>query len=265
MFGLVLFAWLMLIVPGTPGFRSFVGFDSYAYWQVDPFHPYEAALGTAGSFTYSPAFALLLAPVHALPFWLFFALWDGFLVATLVWLTGRYALLWLVFLPVTVELYHANIHLLLAAVCVLGFEYPALWSFGLLTKVTPGVSLIWFLVRREWRSLGVALGATVAIAAVSFVVAPTAWFDWASFLATSSSTGATENDWYQFLVPALWLRLPAAAALVAWGGLTNRRWTVAVATMVAMPVLWITSPAILVAVPRLLRPAREAPAAEPAA
>jgi hypothetical protein len=250
-FGYVIFAWLMLIVPGTPNFKSVVGFDSYAYWAVDPFHPYQAALGTIGSFTYSPAFALAASPAHLVPFGVFFVLWDSFLVVNLVWLTRRMALVWLVFLPVPLELYHANVHLLLATVCVLGFEYPALWSIGILTKLTPGVSLLWFAVRREWRSLAWALGATAAISAVSFAVAPGAWFDWVRFLTASQATGAGSNDWYSFLIPPLWLRVIGAAALVVWGARTDRRWVVPVATAVAMPVVWITTPAILVAIPRL--------------
>src|ERR1035437_10037703 len=71
-FGYVLFAWLMLILPRTPDFDSLPGFDSYAYWNVDLFHPYTAALGTLGSFTYSPAFALAVSPAHLLSFDLFF-------------------------------------------------------------------------------------------------------------------------------------------------------------------------------------------------
>jgi hypothetical protein len=260
--GVGLFAWLMLYVPSMPTYDSIVGFDSFAYWYADPFHPYASALGTAGAFTYSPAFALVMSPLHALPFGVFFVLWDSFLILNLVWLTGRYALVWLVFLPVSLELYHGNVHLLLATVCVLGFEHPALWSIGLLTKVTPGVSLLWFVVRREWRSLGIALGATAAVSAVSFMVAPTAWLDWLKFLATSGATGATENDWYAFLFPPLPLRLAAAAVLVAWGARGGRRWVVPVATMIAMPVLWITAPAVLTALPRLRsRPAAEAQAA----
>ncbi len=253
--GYVLFAWLMLVVPGTPNFSSIVGFNSFAYWNVDAIHPYGAALGTIGSFTYSPAFALAAAPAHLLPFGLFFVIWDGFLAVNLVWLTRRMTLAWLVFLPVPLELYHGNVHILLATVCVLGFEYPALWSIGLLTKVTPGVSLLWFVVRREWRALAWALGATAAIAAVSFAVAPSAWFDWVKFLTTSQASGAGSNDWYDFLFPPLWLRIAAAALLVVWGARTDRRWVVPVATAVAMPVVWVTTPAILVAIPRLRRKA----------
>ncbi len=257
-FGYLLFAWLMLVVPGRPNFNSIVGFDSFAYWNVDPFHPYTAALGTIGSFTYSPAFALVLSPAHLLPFGLFFVLWDSFLIVNLVWLTRRMALVWLVFLPVPLELFHGNVHILLATVCVLGFEYPALWSFGLLTKLTPGVSLLWFVVRREWRSLAWALGTAAAISAVSFVIAPGAWFDWVKFLGTSQATGAGANDWYDFLFPPLWLRIVAAALLVVWGARTDRRWVVPVATAVAMPVIWITTPAILVAIPRLRHAAKAA-------
>jgi hypothetical protein len=43
----------------------------------------------------------------------------------------------------------------------------------------------------------------------------------------------------------------AAAALVVWGARTDRRWVVPVASTIALPVLWITGPAILVAIPRL--------------
>ena len=250
-FGYVLFAWLMLVVPASPHFSSAVGFDSFAYWNVDAMHPYTAPLGTIGSFTYSPAFALIVSPAHLVPFAFFYAVWASFLIVNLVWLTRRMALVWLVFLPVPLELYHGNVNLLLATVCVLGFEYPALWSIGLLTKVTPGVSLLWFVVRREWRSLAWALGATAMISAVSFAIAQSAWWDWVKFLTTSQEAGAGSNDWYSFLFPPLWLRLVAAAALVVWGARTDRRWVVPVATAAAMPVFWVTTPAILVAIPRL--------------
>ncbi len=50
------------------------------------------------------------------------------------------------------------------------------------------------------------------------------------------------------------LRLPAAVVLVAWGGLTNRRWTVPAAATLALPVLWFSGLAILAALPALYRP-----------
>jgi hypothetical protein len=257
------FAWLMLVVPASSTFQSFVGYDSVAYWHVDPLQPYLTPLGALGSFTYSPAFALAISPLHFLSFGAFFVVWESFLIVNLVWLTRRMALVWLLFLPVPLELFHGNIHILLATVCVLGFEYPALWSIGLLTKVTPGVSLLWFVVRREWSSLAWAVGATAAISAVSFVIAPSAWFDWVKFLASSQASGGAADYFYESALPPLWLRIAAAALLVVWGARTNRRWVVPVATVVAMPVIWVTAPAVLVAVPRLLK--KREKAAVPAA
>jgi len=249
--GALLFFYLIFIEPTNPNFKSTVGFDAFAYWNVNPLHPYLVVLGAYGAFTYSPAFALAAAPAHLLPFNAFFIFWDTFLFANLIWLTRRWALAWLLFLPVSLELFNGNVHLLLATVCVLGFEYPALWSFGILTKVTPGVSLLWFVVRREWRSLAWALGATILISLVSFILVPGPWFDWLKFLASSANSGAGSNDWYGFLFPPLIIRLGLAALLVIWGARTDRRWVVPLATVISMPVFWITVPAILVALPRL--------------
>ena len=97
-------------------------------------------------------------------------------MGNLVWLGGRSVrVLWLLALPpVAFELYHGNVHLWIASAIVLGFRYPWTWAFVLLTKVTPGLGLVWFAARREWRSLAIALGVTAAIVAVSLVARPPA-------------------------------------------------------------------------------------------
>ena len=51
---------------------------------------------------------------------------------------------------------------------------------------------------------------------------------------------------FQIAVP-LWVRLPAAARVVVWGALTDRRWTVPLAATLALPVLWISGFAICAA------------------
>ena len=67
------------------------------------------------------------------------------------------------------------------------------------------------------------------------------------------------------------LRLPAAALLVTWGALTNRRWTVPAAATLALPVPWFSGLAILACLPALNRPelaprqGRDLPSAIPAA
>jgi len=139
----------------------------------------------------------------------------------------------------------------LAAAIALGFRYPAAWAFILLTKVTPGIGLLWFAVRREWRPLGIALGATAGLTAVSLVVDGRLWEMW---LNGAILRVAQEGVGQPTLPIPLTLRLPAAALLVAWGGLTDRRWTVPAAAAMALPVPWFSGLAILAALPALYRP-----------
>ena len=142
--------------------------------------------------------------------------------------------------------------MLLGAAIVAGFRWPALWALPLLTKVSPGVGLLWFALRREWRNLAIAIGATVAISGVSFVVAPDLWFQWVRVL----TEAAKAPDWV-FIIPIpFWIRAIAAVAIVSWGALTDRSWTVPVASMLALPILWVNGLSMLVAViplvPRLV-------------
>ncbi len=246
--GLLFAAYLFAIV--APSARTF-GFDAYAYWHLDMADPYRLAAGSLGAFTYTPAVARLFAPAALLSWPAFLTIWLGILVASMTWLGWRRALLVLAFPPVAVELYHGNIHLLIAVAIALGFRYPATWAFVLLTKVTPGVGLIWFAVRREWRQLGIALAATAAIVAVSVVVDGKLWAAW---LSDAVLRVASEGVDQQTLPIPLVVRLPAAAILVAWGGLTDRRWTVPAAAALGLPVLWFAGLAILAAIPALDRP-----------
>jgi hypothetical protein len=106
--------------------------------------------GYLGAFPYTPVAARAFAPASLLSWVDFWFLWMALLVGTAIWLGGRRALLILAFPPVAADLYHGNVHLLIAAAVALGFRYPAAWAFILLTKVTPGIGLVWFAVRREW-------------------------------------------------------------------------------------------------------------------
>jgi len=218
-----------------------VGYDAWAYWAVEPADPYALRVGALGSFTYTPAAVLVASNFKALPWWQFLWMWEALLVATIIWMGGRRSLLVVAFPFVALELYHGNIHLLLAAAMVLGFRHPWTWSFVLLTKASCGVGLLWFVVRREWRPLGIALGSTAVVAGLSAVLAPELWADWIAFVL--QSPGGTPGG-PSVPVP-LWIRLPLAAALVLWGARTDRRWTVLVSATIALPVLWLTGLSML--------------------
>lgn len=248
------------------------GVDAHAYWAANPLDPYKGVRpAEQDAYFYAPVFTQLLGPLHLLAWPWFIALWTALLTAALVWQAGLWTGFALLFVPVFVDLSVANIHLFLAAAIVAGFRWPWLWALPLLTKVTPGIGLLWFVVRREWQNLAMALGATGALVAVSFVFAPSLWFRWIEVL--SAATRAPDWD---FIVPvALPIRLLLAAPIVVWGARTDRRWTVPVASMLALPILWINGLAMLVGVvaliPGLLGPtpasrwlARGVPASEPA-
>jgi hypothetical protein len=126
--------------------------------------------------------------------------------------------------------------------CVLGFRHPWVWVFGIFTKATPGIGLLWFLVRREWRNLGIALGVTAVVGGVSLMVDGSLWPDWIAY-ALSAESG-TQVAQAQVPIPLL-VRIPVAAVVVTWGALTDRRWTVPVAVTLALPVLWPSGFAVL--------------------
>ena len=221
------------------------GVDAHAYWAADPFHPYGGTQPAAqDAYFYAPPFAQLLGPLHLIPWPWFAALWTLALTAALVWQAGLWTGVALLFVPVFVEISVANVHLLLAAAIVAGFRWPWLWALPLLTKVTPGIGLLWFALRREWRSLAIALGTTAAISAVSFVLAPDLWFRWVEVLVAA----AKAPDWV-FIVPVPFgARAVVAVILVWWGARTDRRWTVPAASMLALPILWVNGLSMLVAI-----------------
>ena len=223
--GLLFLGYLFLVVAPKSGT---VGFDAFAYWNVNPADPYTVPVGGLGAFNYSPPIARLFGPFGSLEWPTFLWLWLALLIGNVVWLGRRgVRVLWiLAFPPVAMELFEGNIHLWIAAAIALGFRYPWTWGFVLLTKVTPGVGLLWFAVRREWRALGIALGVTGAIVAVSLLLHGQLWVDWLAFITSTPEGGSVEQ--FHIGLP-LWLRLPAAAALVIWGARTDRRWTVVVA------------------------------------
>ena len=239
--------------------------DAYAYWTTRSGDFYAAAeTGRIGAYLYSPAFAQLLAPlVVLLPLSVFSAIWTAINFAALWWLVGRLALPSLLFLPISLEIISGNVHLLFAVAIVAGFHYPAAWALMVVTKVTPGVGVLWYAVRREWRSLAIAIGVTGAVAAASFLLDRAAWEDWIGLL-RSDLGGAGEASfstvgWY-LPVPLL-PRLTVATGLIALAGLTNRRWLVPAAVALSLPVVWLNGLAILAAVVPLWRE-REAAVAD---
>jgi hypothetical protein len=229
--------------------------DARVYWRFDFDQLYgRGTVGGRDAYLYSPAFAQLFAPFGILPWEAFKGFWSALNIGVLAWLVGpRWGALFLLFpgSPVSDEVSTGNLHLLMAAAAVIGFRQPGAWAFNLLTKVTPGVGLLWFAGRRDWRSLLVALGVTGAISAVSFLIAPHLWFEWADSL--RHNTGVPIPASVVAFTAPLWLRLVAASLIALGGGIRGWRWTVPVAMTLALPVPWLSGLSILVAVLALWR------------
>jgi hypothetical protein len=230
------------------------GHDARAYWAAAIDDPYEpGSVGQESAYLYSPAFLVALTPLRALPWPIFVGIWTAGLLAVLFWMARP-----LLFLPLMLlalpEIWGGNITILLAASIVLGFSRSAAWAFPLLTKVTPGLGVLWFGVRREWRKFALALAATSAIFAVSALITPSLWADWFALL--TSSTGSTTVSG-SVPIP-LMARLPLAAIVIAYAAWKGQRWLLPIGVLLAMPVIWWGSLALLVACVTLKRDEIEA-------
>jgi hypothetical protein len=220
-----------------------VGLDSHAYWAAWTHPLYSIPPGHVDAFLYAPVVAEILWPLGHLPADLFIALWAGVMLAVFAWLLRPLPPMWfavglLLCLPEALE---GNINALLALMVVVGFRYPSAWALALLTKVSTGVGLLWFVVRGRWRAWLAPVLVAAALAATSYVWWPDPWQAWVALLVSGTGGG----DWY---FPA---RLVLAVAVVVWGARTDRRWTVPASLVLASPILFLNTLTILAAVPRL--------------
>jgi hypothetical protein len=227
--------------------------DVAAYWNANPADLY-ANPALHNGYNYSPAWELLIGWGRLLPFATFVAIFRAVILAALVWLAGPLTIFVLFLPPVASEVNAGNIQFLLAAAIVLSFGkadwWGSTWAFVLLTKVSPGVGLLWFVLRREWRKLAWAVGVTGAIVILTAAIWPDRWFAWLEILAAGSGDTSVSPYYWSF-----WLRLPFAIAFVLLGAWRGWRWPVVVGGTLALPVFFSLSPSMLVGVLPFLREA----------
>ena len=223
--------------------------DAHLYWLIGPAQVYTGWFPGAHNYAYSPAFAEVMFILRQQPWPTFSVMWTLVQLVALAWLVRNTPERWrlAIFAIGLPDVLIGNIHILLAVAIVLGFRYAGAWAFVLLTKVTPGVGLLWFAVRREWRPLVIALGTTAGLAALSFLVAPGLWPKWVAVLWQNRDAASIGFPYIPVLV-----RLPVAVVIVVWGALTDRRWTLPVAAVVSVPNFWFQSLSLLAGVGPLL-------------
>jgi hypothetical protein len=211
-----------------------VACDAAAYYYAEGYTPVE---GTP-QFGYSPAFSALFAPFRLLGFDAFLVVWFGLHVGVLLWLRAG----WLLAVPgVNEDVIRGNVTVFIALAVVVGMRHGSAWAFPLLTKVLPGVGIVWHLARREWSLFAEGVVLTAFIVAIGLVFNPQLWIEWGELLQAHSS-GSTGT---------LLLRLVLAGGIIAFAGLTSRAWLVPVGMLMTWS--FITPPVfmVLAAIPRL--------------
>jgi hypothetical protein len=233
----------------------YMAWDSHAYWTaLTSSDPYAGArVGVIGSFLYPPPFLQLLAPLGRLPWPVFAFGWTAMLAAAAISLLRRVprkydGLLPLLTYLAAADIWAGNINILLAHAVVIGLERPAAWPVVALSKVTPGIGVLWHLFRREWHAVVVACGLTAGLALVSLAIGPQLWGDWVALLMSEMPA-----DGYAKSVPIpLVVRLPLAVVVLWWGARTGRPAAVPLACLLALPVIWFNGLALLVGCAALL-------------
>lgn len=228
--------WLELF-PAIPTIS-----DGHAYWASLRGDWYTTGAATPGAFLYPPPAALVMAPFAQLPWPAFAALLTAANLAALAWLVGPVAAPILAFVPpVQSELLWANIHLILAAAIVAGLRRPGWWALPMLTKLTPGIGLLWFAGRGDWMAIAKAVALTALLVLVTLPLLG-AWVDWFTILASSYPRDLTVLlDWP---LPG---RLFLAAVLALAAGRLNWPVVLPVAIYLALPAMWVNGAVLLLA------------------
>ena len=231
--------------------------DEHAYWLaahrlIDglPLYDPTATSVTPYAYWYPPPFAQVLVPVAAiLPSTVFDIAWIGLLLICVLALAGWRPVVGLAFvayLPVAVELWFLNVHLVLALLIVLALRrWPWLFAIGAAIKLAPGLGILYLLVRRRWRDAAIAVGVGLVVLAVSVALGPTAW---SGFIATVQARGPGDISG---LLPVPYIvRLVLAVIVTVAAGLVRPRIgepLLVVAITLALPTLWLDAFATLIA------------------
>jgi Glycosyltransferase family 87 len=204
--------------------------DNLAYWLAGqrlaaglPVYVSGEAAFAPYAYHYPPPLAQALAPLTLVVPTLAYLVAYRALELLVTWdLAGRRMLPMLALiavLPVAVELRFENVHLFVALGIVVGLRrWPWLFAVGAVVKLSPGLGVVYLLLRRRWRDAVVAIVIGLVIAGVSGVLDADLWRAWLdSVLGRADVVGNS-------LLPVPYIaRAFAGLALAAVGGAIGRR------------------------------------------
>jgi hypothetical protein len=244
--GLAAYALFAYTVISSPGI------DTHAYWLAGHLSdPYGIRPGEPDAVLYSPLFVQAMRVLALLPWPVFYGLWVAAETSAYVWLLHPLPLCWRVpaLLACVPAIVLGNVYGMLGVTLVLGTVRSPWFAAAALTKVTPtGVGAIWFAARGEWRALAGLVLTCAALAGASFVVAPDLWVAWVRFLTSHTGDGAGRL-----------VQIPLGLLLAVVAARTDRRWLLAVAWWLAMPMASVLAVQSLVALAPMVRLHRSGP------
>jgi hypothetical protein len=224
------------LVFGFLAASDLAAYDAHAYWAANPATAYTLPEGSPDALLYAPPLVILFSAIGAVVPWpVFVYAWTLAESGSIAFMAGPFTLPLILTFPIATEIKLANVHALMGLAIIAGFRWPATWSVLLLTKVTPGVGLLWFAFRREWRSLAIALGVTAAICLPTMVLAPDLWARWIGAILDNHGGPPLVSG---LLATPLWARLALAVVVLWWGARRDATWVVPIAATLGLPVLW---------------------------
>jgi Glycosyltransferase family 87 len=240
-------------------------YSTWSAWQDGKLYPPQWEPVTA--YPYAPPLAQVLTPLTHISFRHFNGIWAGLQLAALVWMLrpagAVIALVWPIPNlagyghlpyggPVFGSLYNGNFEILVAAAIAFALvRWPGTFAFMLLTKVTAGVGVAWFIVRQEWKAVTIVVVTLLAIAIPSALINPDQWAAWFQLLAGAAghSSAAEVVNKEPWIKVALAIRAPVGLAIVAVAAWRGWIWVVPIGCCLALPDIHLGGFSVLAAAP----------------
>ena len=234
--------WVGAILLGVISAENTDAMNFYDHLS-DPYAVHDYA-GGAGVY-YSPPVVAVMQVLAIFGRQAFFAILVALGLAAVGWIGGKWAFLLLFFPPVWWDLSSGNVNTVIGA-CIAASVTRGGWLvIPALTKVTPAITGLWYLVRRDRERLEEAAIWILGLTIGTFALAPGVWFRWADAL-LSNGVGYIGPGYFTIPIPLL-PRLVVAMLLVIWAAKKDRPRLLPIAGMLAVPVLWWSAIAIGVA------------------
>jgi hypothetical protein len=234
--------------------------DVHAYYDAGarlnaglPLYVQPAGTNAADFYRYPPLLAIAFRPLALLPFAAAAAIWEAFLVALFVLTVVRlrptrwtFVILGMLALPTAWSLAIGQAQVAVTLLMALG----APWALALATnlKLLPAVAAIWWMGRRDARSLAIFVGWLVGFGLLQLVLEPNGSLAFPGFVGLDQ-VGDVNNRSLYGASPFLWGVAVVAGVVVAWRlAPTRYGWAAAVAlSVLATPRLLIYQLSTLVA------------------